>query len=116
MKPFVAVLLTIGLVLPCIAGCSKLYRFAGIVVDGQGIGIVDADVLVYPHDDKQAARLSGKKTKQDGTFETGWVDGPGRKFFRMVVSKNGYELDKRIVLAEEENLRIVLSVASSKAE
>jgi hypothetical protein len=34
----------------------------------------------------------------------------------MEVSKTGYDVDKRIVLADEEGIRVVLSVTGSKVK
>ncbi len=116
MKPIVSVVFAIGLFLPCIAGCSRSYLFEGVVVDGQGVGIIGADVIVYPYDQERSQSGNDGKTGANGKFEVGWGSIPGVKFFKMEVSKTGYEADKRLVLADEHSIRIVLSVAGSKVE
>jgi hypothetical protein len=116
MKPIATVLLAIGLFLPCIAGCSRSYLFEGVVVDGQGVGIIGADVIVYPYDQERSRSGNGVKTGANGKFEVGWGSIPGVKFFKMEVSKAGFDVDKRLVLEDEQGIRIVLSVAGSKVE
>lgn len=116
MKRIATGLLAIGLFLPCIAGCSRSYLFEGVVVDGQGVGIMGADVIVYPYDQERSQSGNGGKTRANGKFEVGWGSIPGVKFFKMELSKTGYEADKRLVLADERGIRIVLSVAGSKVE
>jgi hypothetical protein len=116
MKPITRVLLAIGLFLPCIAGCSRSYLFEGVVVDGQGVGIMGADVIVYPYDQERSQSRNGGKTGPNGKFEVGWGSVPGVKFFKMEVSKTGFDVDKRLVLEDEQGIRIVLSVAGSKVE
>ena len=116
MKSIKTVTCVIGLFLPCIAGCSRSYLFQGVVVDGQGVGIMGADVIVYPNDQERSQSRNGGKTGPNGKFEVGWGSIPGVKFFKIEVSKAGYEADKRLVPADEHSIRIVLSVAGSKVE
>ena len=116
MKAFEGTLLVLGIFFACMTGCSQDYNFSGIVVDGQGVGIKDAKIILYPHDVKRPESGPSYKTKEDGLFKAGWCCTPGVKFLRMVVSKPGYEEDNRIVLADEEGIRIVLSVVGGRRE
>ena len=119
MKTLKAILLILGILLACIAGCSRPYSFSGIVLDGQGVGIGDARIILYPHDQKRPRyndQYSDGKTDSDGTFEAGWCCATGVRFFRIVVSKSGYDDDTRIVSANEKGIRVVLSLVGGKTE
>ena len=86
--------------------------FFGIVVDGQGIEIDDAQIVLHPHDEPLIWSNIRQKTNSDGTFEAVWSCTPGVKFFRMLVSKPGYDGDNRIADANAEKIRVVLSHSS----
>lgn len=109
MKPLALAVLLIAMLITVTAGCSRGYRFIGVVVDGQGIGIDEAQIILYPHDEKKPESTTGQRTKNDGTFEATWDCTPGIKFFRMTVFKIGYDDDNRIVSADEKDIRVVLS-------
>ena len=119
MKTFQANLLVLATLFACFAGCGRTYSFSGIVLDGQGVGIVGAKIVLYPHDWKRPVyddQHNDEKTKGDGTFEAGWCCATGVKFFRIVVSKSGYDEDTRIVSADEKDIRVVLSRVVGKSE
>lgn len=116
MKPLSLPMLLIVMLITATAGCSSVYQFAGIVVDGQGIGIDGAQIVLYPHDANKPESTAGQETLSDGTFESSWCCTPGVKFFRMTVSKTGYDDDNRIVSGDERNIRVVLSRSSEGSE
>lgn len=112
MKPLSLPILLLMLLISATAGCSRAYQFSGVVVDGQGIGIDGAQIVLYPHDANKPKSTAGQTTLSDGTFESSWCCTPGVKFFRMTVSKTGYDDDNRIVSGDERNIRVVLSRSS----
>lgn len=119
MKTLQANLIVSGIPLACIAGCSRSYSFTGVVVGGQGAGIIDAKIIIYPHDWERPEyheQYRDGKTESDGVFQAGWCCATGVESFRMVVSKPGYDEDIRIVAADEKDNRVVLSVANENAE
>ena len=116
MKPLSLPFVLLTMLITATLGCSRVYQFDGIVVDGQGIGIDDAQIFLYPHDAKKPESTEGQKTLSDGTFEAGWCCTPGIQFFRMTVSKIGYDDDNRIITADEKNIRVVLSRSSKGSE
>ena len=116
MKPLSLHFLLLAILITVTAGCSRGYQFAGIVVDGQGIGINEAQIVLYPHDASKTESTEGQKTLSNGTFEASWCCTPGIKFFRMTVSKIGYDDDNRIISADEKNIRVVLSRSSNESE
>jgi hypothetical protein len=119
MKTIQSSLLALTALFICVSGCGRTYSFSGVVVDGNGNGIADARIVLFPSDWKRPeydeAQNDGK-TESDGTFEAGWCCATGVKFFRMVTSKSGYHEDVRIVSADEKNLRVVLSLDVAKTE
>jgi hypothetical protein len=116
MKPLALTILLIASLITATTGCSRGYRFIGIVVDGQGVGIDEAHIILYPHDEQKPESTTGQKTKNDGSFEATWGCTPGIKFFRMTVFKTGYDDDNRIVSADEKDIRVVLSRSSKASE
>ncbi len=117
MKPISLAIVLLAMLITTTSGCSRRdYRFVGIVVDGQGIGIDDAQIVLYPQDEPPPASTTEQKTNSDGTFEARWSNTREIKFFRMIVSKPGYDDDNRIVSADEENIRVVLSRSSKASE
>jgi len=100
-----------------IAGCSRAYQFEGIVVDGDGIPIQDATIIVYPHgDDRPSYDQVDGTSEETGRFEATWGLAPGINFFQMIVSADGYRPNKRIVEADANDLRIVMERIRSDEE
>lgn len=117
MKPKLPTLFILATLLATVAGCSRVYIFDGIVVDGDGQPIVDATIIVYPLDWEQPSldRTDGV-SDSDGAFEANWGNAVGVEYFRMIVSKDGYREHNRLVEADEKNLRIVLERMSNGAD
>lgn len=92
-----------------LSGCSQLYTFEGIVVDGDGQPISGAAIMLYPHNWERPSRIGNNGTSgDDGTFVATWCCAVGVDFFRMAVSMDGYREQDPLVKADEKNLRIVL--------
>ena len=109
MKPSFPMLIMLAVVLAAVSGCSQLYLFDGIVVDGDGQPIANATIVVYPLGWKRSSQnLGGGTSNNDGTFEANWSTAVGVEYFRMIVSKDGYQEHLRLVEADKKNLRIVL--------
>jgi hypothetical protein len=119
MKAFQVSLLAFTALFACVSGCSRAYSFTGVVVDGNGVGIADANIVLFPSDWKRSEHndeQSNGKTKSDGTFEATWCCDTGVKFFTMITSKPGYHGDVRLVRADEKNVRVLLSMEPLKTE
>lgn len=109
-----AALVLVALLLSTVSGCSRIYRFTGTVVDGDGNPISDARIALYPHDWEQPSSDHSDGTSNgDGGFEATWGSAVGVEYFRMVVSKEGYKDHLRLVEADAKDLRIVLERANN---
>ena len=109
MRPNFVKLVLLAAVLTTVSGCSRVYLFDGIVVDGDGQPIADATIVVYPHDWKRPSHdLADGISNSDGSFEAIWGSAVGVEYFHMVVTKDGYREHLRLVEADEKELRIVL--------
>jgi hypothetical protein len=99
-----------ALAMICVTSCSRVYQFAGIVIDGDGQPIAGATFAINPHDwDEPDSFDSHDRSAEDGTFETGWGSAVGVEFFRFKTRCDGFVEDERIVEADAKNLRIVLA-------
>lgn len=116
MKPSLIALLVFAMLFAAIPGCSRIYRFEGVIVDGDGNPIGGALINLYPHDWKREefGRPDGT-SEADGTFKASWGSAVGIEFFNMVIAKDGYREQEQLVRAGARNLRIVLERISSTA-
>jgi hypothetical protein len=109
MKPSFLLLLAFITLLTTVQGCSRIYRFDGTIVDGDGKPIAGASINFYPHDWKRQefGREDGR-SEEDGTFKAGWGSAVGVKYFNIVAAKDGYREHVQLITADAKNLRIVL--------
>lgn len=104
--------------LTAVSGCSELYHFTGVVVDGDGVPVSGASIFLRPHDweapswdykpSKPATPGTMNTSDADGTFEACWGSNPSVEFFRMTIVKEGYKTSEQIVVANAKDVRIVL--------
>lgn len=99
----------LALLLLVLPGCSRLYHFDGVIVDGDGAPIAGATVTLYPHDWDRPSQLGGDgESDEDGKFEATWGNAVGVEYFNMVITADGYRESELLVAADRKNLRIVL--------
>ena len=112
MKSKLVIPLVFATLLATVSGCSRVYLFDGLVVDGDGQPIAGATIIVYPHDwERPSFERSDGTSDDDGSFEANWGNAVGVEYFRMVVSKDGYKEHERLVEADARDLRIVMERA-----
>lgn len=89
-------------------GCDGYSKVSGVVVDGDGVPVVEAHVEVA----LEGYRVGiGVTTDSAGAFhERGCHEGTRHGVFDLVVEKTGYRTDRRRLPVSDanENLRIVL--------
>lgn len=111
MKRLLIALAALMLLVP---GCSRVYEFTGIIVDGSGNPISNAVVSVWPVTfettpcEAEPQNVSNANCDETGAFSLGWCCAVGVEFFRMKVTADGFKDDFRIVEADAKDLRIVL--------
>jgi hypothetical protein len=109
MKKNPATACMLALLVLAVPGCSRLYDFDGIIVDGDGAPVAGASVTLYPHDWERPTQLGGNgESGDDGKFEATWGNAVGVDYFRIVISADGYRESEQLVEADQKNLRIVL--------
>lgn len=100
----------IAICLCSLAGCSRHYDFAGVVLDGDGRPIANATFAIGPDDWPKPDWFDDSTVSaSDGTFRTGWGSATGVSHFRFITRCDGYIDDDRIVKADTLDLRIVLT-------
>lgn len=88
-------------------GCSQLFRVTGVVLDGNGVPLVDAIVSVY--DPEESWKPHGKKVSAEGKFEVLFSARAFVKRFLLETHCEGYESDKRIVTQNHDtDIRVIL--------
>ena len=84
MKPSTAIIL--ALLLLVLPGCSRLYDFDGVIVDGDGLPIVGATVTLYPHDWKRPTHLGANgESGEDGKFDAAWGNAVGVEYLPTLI-------------------------------
>ena len=110
-------LLIVGILLTSLTGCSRLYQFEGVVVDGDGNPISAALVCLRPHDwparsirrPASPRKLGAPNTSDnDGTFEATWGNAVGVEFFTMAVIKDGFKDNTQTVPADAKDIRVAM--------
>ena len=115
-----AIAFVFALLVVSLPGCSRVYLFDGIVVDGGGNPIANATVMLFPHDWKRPVQFRADgESGDDGKFDANWGSAVGVDYFRIVIAADGYRETEQLVEADRKNLRIVLerdtdSAAASK--
>ena len=119
MKLNVFAMLLLAVTLVAISGCSELYNFEGMVVDGDGNPVSGALILLHPADWPEENKLyrpegphvpgSSNVSDLDGTFVATWGCAIDVEVFRMTVLRDGYKESERVViLANTKDIRVVL--------
>ena len=92
------------------AGCSRLYDFAGVVIDGDGNPIPNASFAINPHGWDAPGRFDpSSKSGPDGRFTVSWGNATGVEYFTFVTACEGFANDSRVVAADATDIRIVLA-------
>ena len=93
-----------------ITSCSQGYRFAGVVVDGNGHPIKGAIFAVSPAGLPKPNGFDERSASDaDGKFNLIWSPIPGVDYFHFLTRCDGYADDYRIVKADADDIRVVLA-------
>ena len=94
-------------------GCSQFFRVTGVVLDGNGVPLVDAIVSVY--DPEEPWRPDGQKVSSEGKFQIGLSARAFVKRFLLETQCEGYESDIRIVTNNHDtDIRVILCKSPAK--
>ena len=102
---------SVALVCCLLNSCSRIYDFYGLVIDGDGRPISGATFHINPHDWPEPGWCNpADASGRDGRFEASWGSAVGVELFRFVTTCDGYQPDRRLVLADsDEGIRVVLA-------
>ena len=72
----------VAILILSLSGCSRLYDFEGIVVDGDGQPISGATIMLYPHDCERPTQFRNDGISgEDGSFVATWGVAVGVDYF-----------------------------------